>query len=279
MTSIGEQIMTARKAKGLTQEALAEMLNVSRSTVANWENGRRIPDGEMLLRVAKTLEYSFETESSIQQDAVNNEENQYTETIDENVHDQTDDTDVVAESPTQSPIKQRRIQPKMIYQCLAAVGMIVLLVVAFFVLRAKNAPAYKDETGTVYTIAQFQQPVANEQGKAYLRLEPTVQVTEGENYNYWMYGFNMYEENGIACRVNRVEEFVFAESGKLVHRTYGAGDIQAYGTSLDIAARGEWWFGGGFPVQAIRGVGIKVSCTDEHDEQLSFVSYLPLSEK
>ena len=38
MASIGEQIREARKTKGLTQDALAEALNVSRSTVANWES-------------------------------------------------------------------------------------------------------------------------------------------------------------------------------------------------------------------------------------------------
>ncbi len=65
----------------------------------------------------------------------------------------------------------------------------------------------------------------------------------------------------------------------LVHRTYGAGDIQAYGTSLDIAPYGEWWFGGGFPVQAIRGVGIKVFYTDASGESLCFIGYIPLSEK
>ena len=62
MASIGEQIREARKTKGLTQDALAEALNVSRSTVANWESERRIPDGEMLLQLSKALDYSFEAE-------------------------------------------------------------------------------------------------------------------------------------------------------------------------------------------------------------------------
>ena len=69
MAGIGEQILTARKAKGLTQDALAETLNVSRSTVANWENGRRIPDGETLLRLSKALEYSFEAETAFPHEA------------------------------------------------------------------------------------------------------------------------------------------------------------------------------------------------------------------
>ena len=43
MASIGEQIIAARKAKGMTQDALAQALDVSRTTVSNWEIGRRTP--------------------------------------------------------------------------------------------------------------------------------------------------------------------------------------------------------------------------------------------
>ena len=61
MASIGEQIRAARKARGLTQEALAREPNATRSAVANWEQDRRLPDGETLLRLSSTLAYSFES--------------------------------------------------------------------------------------------------------------------------------------------------------------------------------------------------------------------------
>lgn len=60
MASIGEQIIEARKAKGMTQDALSKALNISRSAVAHWEMGRTLPDAEMLLRLSEVLEYSFE---------------------------------------------------------------------------------------------------------------------------------------------------------------------------------------------------------------------------
>lgn len=41
-----------RKAKGLTQRELADVLNVARETVARWEGGRRI-DTEFLTSIAK----------------------------------------------------------------------------------------------------------------------------------------------------------------------------------------------------------------------------------
>ena len=39
MTSIGEQIKEARVAKGMTQDALAEAVHVTRATISHWETG------------------------------------------------------------------------------------------------------------------------------------------------------------------------------------------------------------------------------------------------
>lgn len=60
MQTIGEQIRAARKAKRMTQDQLAEILNMSRQGISHWEQGRTSPDAEMLLRLSQVLEYSFE---------------------------------------------------------------------------------------------------------------------------------------------------------------------------------------------------------------------------
>lgn len=39
-----EKLQLLRKAKGITQEKLAEELNVSRQAVAKWESGQSYPD-------------------------------------------------------------------------------------------------------------------------------------------------------------------------------------------------------------------------------------------
>ena len=39
-----ERIAAARKAAGLTQEALGEKLGVSRQAVSKWESGQAVPD-------------------------------------------------------------------------------------------------------------------------------------------------------------------------------------------------------------------------------------------
>lgn len=53
---IGERIKNARKAKGLSQEEMAERLHVVRQTVSKWENGLSVPDADVLVRIADLLE-------------------------------------------------------------------------------------------------------------------------------------------------------------------------------------------------------------------------------
>ena len=49
---IGVFLKELRKAKGLTQEQLAEVLNVSSRTVSRWETGSNMPDISMLVEIA-----------------------------------------------------------------------------------------------------------------------------------------------------------------------------------------------------------------------------------
>lgn len=41
---IGQKLMDARVHSGLTQEVVAEKINVSRQTISNWENEKSYPD-------------------------------------------------------------------------------------------------------------------------------------------------------------------------------------------------------------------------------------------
>ena len=44
-----------RTEKGLTQQELADKINITRSAVAQWENGNRMPDAAMISRLAEAL--------------------------------------------------------------------------------------------------------------------------------------------------------------------------------------------------------------------------------
>ena len=57
---IGERIRKARKARGMSQEELAEKLDVSFQAVSTWEQGKFIPDSEHLPLLAKELNLSLD---------------------------------------------------------------------------------------------------------------------------------------------------------------------------------------------------------------------------
>ena len=49
---IGKFLQTLRKEKSLTQEQLAEQMNVSRRTVSRWETGSNMPDLDILMELS-----------------------------------------------------------------------------------------------------------------------------------------------------------------------------------------------------------------------------------
>ncbi len=55
-----ENLKEIRKQKNITQEELAEMLNVSRQAVSKWEAGNGYPETEKLLIIAKELNISLD---------------------------------------------------------------------------------------------------------------------------------------------------------------------------------------------------------------------------
>ena len=57
---VGKNIKTAREEKGITQEAMAEQLNVTRQAVSSWENEKTRPDVEMLDKIAGVLGVDIE---------------------------------------------------------------------------------------------------------------------------------------------------------------------------------------------------------------------------
>lgn len=57
---IGNKIKQLRKLSGMTQEQLAEKLNVSRQTVSKWESGGSAPDIESIVKVSKIFQLSLD---------------------------------------------------------------------------------------------------------------------------------------------------------------------------------------------------------------------------
>ena len=57
---LGNNIYNLRKEKGLSQEKLAEKINVTRQTISNWELGETYPNPEQLILLSKELNQSID---------------------------------------------------------------------------------------------------------------------------------------------------------------------------------------------------------------------------
>lgn len=53
--TLGERIKNYRKAEGLSQEALAEKLRVSRQAITKWENDNGVPDIDNLIVLSRLM--------------------------------------------------------------------------------------------------------------------------------------------------------------------------------------------------------------------------------
>ena len=56
-----ETLRRLREEKGFSQKQLGKQMFVNHSTIARWENGSRLPDAEMILRLARCLDVEANT--------------------------------------------------------------------------------------------------------------------------------------------------------------------------------------------------------------------------
>ena len=64
--TFGERLMSLRRARGLSQEALGDMLDVTRQTVSKWERGDSTPELEKLVELSRILGVSLDELAGIE---------------------------------------------------------------------------------------------------------------------------------------------------------------------------------------------------------------------
>lgn len=287
MASIGEQIKNARQGKGMTQDDLAEKLHVTRSAVANWEQSRRLPDAETMLRLSSVLEYSFESSGPIQA-AETAADGDAAETAAEGK------TAAGAEQPAEAAEPaaaehagqeaQKAAKPSrgklyaIIGVALVAVALLVWLVIVPMLKPAAPAPvAYQSVDGTVYTMEQFAKAADNDPSKAYLLATTTLGTMQAEERTLWTFTFDFKETNGIGVTIDTVEAVIFGvpphENLQFVTDKKA---MEEGGKEYVLPANCEsWTYDGALPVQdTMYGIGLLLSCTDENGASLRFPAFI-----
>ena len=260
MASIGEQIIAARKAKGMTQDALATALNITRAGISNYETGRRLPDAETLLKISKILEYSFEDEAS--------------KTPETQVTAQQDTTEA-AEVPARPDADPRRKRKRVGVIC-AAVLAVILCVSAALVMHFSHKPKLivKGADGEVPPLSYFDEVVPNEAGKAYLGMEPVASVILNGETPYQMYDFNITERNGIGFNIEYVVYLHYSDEGSVYRGVFTAQDFRSFGLEPDMPPYGTMPFNGGFPKGEYDGTGIIIHGADANGVPMVFHSFI-----
>lgn len=157
---------------------------------------------------------------------------------------------------------------------LCAALLIGLAIVPAFKLKNTGKP-YVDEDGNRYTIESMSRPAENIPGKAYLRINPTVEISHGDQMDYYLHAFKMYEMNGIELKIDRLETVYFSKKNENAVISCSSKDIAAHGMDPDIPPYGDFTWTGGIPVQkSVYGVGELVHATDANGAKLVFTSYI-----
>ena len=58
--NFSDKLQKIRKEHNITQEGLADKLNVSRQAVSKWESGQAYPDTEKLIQISKIFNVSLD---------------------------------------------------------------------------------------------------------------------------------------------------------------------------------------------------------------------------
>ncbi len=103
---IGDKIRELRKKRGMTQEELAERVNVVRQTVSKWEKNLSVPDADILQRLCDVLDVDVKYILG-----------------DENGEKDSDIVNELVRLNTQLSIRNRRA--KLIFRCIICILAII----------------------------------------------------------------------------------------------------------------------------------------------------------
>lgn len=198
MQTFAGQLSAIRKERCLTQEQLAQALNVSRTTISRWESGKALPDIETIKQLSQVLNYNFFTVEDLGAD---------TPDVDPPPAPQED-------PPLQgSPAPGRRHRRTWIWLIFVA----VLFLLAAFLLGGRMPPAQVSPTATATatpspTAAPTAAPTATPAESAVIVVTPSKKVAYLENFPPldgkedfgWIVDFYIKNKSDIPFQIEKV---------------------------------------------------------------------------
>lgn len=294
MKTFSEQLLVARKASGLTQEQLAEQMNVSRPMISHWETGRTMPDLDTIKRLSLLLNHNFMQDEAPEPLA---------------------EEKASASQEDKEPLKKRKWG--YLYSFLG--GVAVGLVVMYLIMLPQRPQENPDlgsappQSGTstpspqtsssgklvgtlavdnnvpplveINTIEWYRQPNERIEGQAYLAISMdenplhAVPWDEAESGFGWHMLCDIQEENGIDFTVTEYScAFFFNGTGAYIYR-YDGDRVASWWGSNVIPALGKRDMPSSFPVDERDriGVGLIFEGVDAGGHEREFHYYVELA--
>lgn len=287
---LNEVLRLRRRAKGLTQEQLAEIIHVSRQTISNWENGRANPDYELLKQLSETLETPLSTLLGVEEPAPpeagsSTDAGPSTEAgSPPEAPAPFGDAPAVAEGipasdapPTSdSPPRWRRRWLAALLCALCAAAALA----GVLVHRANRQPPI---IPSPYPIEWFEQETARVEGQAYVSMKvlqtPVKRTGLNSDTCYtWKYRLQLCEQGGVGFNVTQLVEYYFHENGHHHVDTTSAEQLQIGVGSNELRANGVRSLNvQNQSKQCFLGVGYLLEGVDANGNALSFRCYVPYS--
>ena len=273
MGTFGEQLSAARKEANLTQDQLADRVHVTRAAVSHWENGRYIPDFDMIRKLSEVLNVRFDMDAS---EAAPEKPD---ETPATDMPEAPETGTVPADTDT-LPMKKGKKTVLWIAAALAVAAVALALVLLLRPSGGERESVPGTDQETRYSISDYKALAQRETGKAYVMIDTESRVEHAEGTDYWMYTFRLREDNGVSFRIDEIETVNFFED-RAHPRHFTPDELALAGIGPDLEAGITYPFVGGCPLDqhGMKGVGIKVLGTDENGEKLSFTAYVPFPEQ
>ncbi len=253
MEHFGEQLCDARKAKGYTQEQLAEKLAVSRTNISRWESGKMMPDLDTVKRLSQILDYNFFAEQNDSTDTPTQEA-----PVPETPSPAQDDT------PCADPPKQSGVRKPLF---IASGALVLIAAIIVCLLLSGKASGGKAQANVTIT------PLEN----------PTYAINAGEDMFQggvgWFYEFQYEETAGVPFTINEFIVTTVADSGYEYNDYYTSDDVTKWLGSPTLRAGEPQSLRGGFPLGPAQGVRITLNGTDANGNELSFSGYVELSKE
>ena len=279
MNHFSEQLIEARKKAKLTQEQLAEKVHVTRAAISHWENGRYLPDFDMIRELSKALDYHFETDARPFETGSTEEEGASETketTLAEAAEKPGEEPSSAAATESKEPEKRKKA-PWILAGVALTACLALILILVLSGNRGQGSGTYASDTDPKrrFSIEDYRAVTPREAGKPYLVVNTESRVERGDNKDFWMYAFKLQEDQGFSIHLNQMELIYF--SADHAHPMYFTeNDMELMEVLTDLQANQSTEVSGGCPLDqaSMLGAGLKVTGQDEQGVTLSFTGYI-----